>query len=148
MEGDVDNSLRDVVVHLLQLLGLLDQHSELLAEIHLVMVLSHLHQDLFFQELHGTLHDVVRPGRIFVLLVEVDFLHQVQVLFLYLFEELFLKLVLVLVELDDRAFHPSHEGLRPADDACDWWLASADDQSDLPFFVTGLALREQLAVDH
>lgn len=96
------------MIHLLQLLGLLDQHSELLSEVDLVVVLSHLHQYLFLEELHGPLHDVVGPGCVLVLLVEVDFLHQVEVLLFYLLEKLLLELVFVFVELDDGAFHPRH----------------------------------------
>ena len=108
LKCNIDNGFGDVVIHLLELFGLLDEHSELLSEVDLIVILSHLHQYFFFEELHGPLHDVVRPGCVLVLLVEVDFLHQVEILLFYLFEELLLELVFIFVELDNGAFHPRH----------------------------------------
>jgi hypothetical protein len=127
------------MVHLLQLLGLLDQHSEFLPEIDLITILSHLHQDLLLEELHGALHDIGRPGCILALLVHIHFLNQFQVFLLDLLKEFLLEFLLILVELDDGTLHAGHERFCPADDTCHWRLAPADDKPHSSVFVTGLA---------
>ena len=43
LEGDVDDSLADVMIHFFELFGLLDEYSELIFEVNFISVLACFH---------------------------------------------------------------------------------------------------------
>ncbi len=57
LEGNIDDGLRNVVIHLLQLFSLLDQYFEIISEVDFISVLSRLDQYFLFKEFHCLLHD-------------------------------------------------------------------------------------------
>ena len=122
------------------------EDSKFIFKVDFIVILTDFDKDLFFEELHCSLHYAGWPGGVFVLLIEIYFFDELKIFLFNLLEKLLVEFVFIFVEFNNRSFHSSHQRFSPTDYSSDRGLSTTDHKSDFSVFIACFSLNKKLSI--